>query len=87
MTKKIIFFKVQVEDGPGDDGKMFMRPGKLNDPLPRPYKNDVMAKLANNMAIPPDMALISLARHGGEVNLLLFCVFLQLNVFFVELYL
>lgn len=40
-----------------------------------------MAKLANNMAIPPDMALISLARHGGEVNLLLFCVFLQLNVF------
>jgi ubiquinol-cytochrome c reductase cytochrome c1 subunit len=56
----------QIVDGPGDDGKMFERPGKLNDGLPVPYANDVMAKLANNGAIPPDLAFITQSRHGGE---------------------
>ncbi|KFD68760.1 hypothetical protein M514_02764 [Trichuris suis] len=58
--------EIQVEDGPGDDGKMYMRPGKLLDYLPSPYPNDVMARLANNGALPPDLSLITLARHGGE---------------------
>jgi len=57
-----------VEDGPNDAGQMFMRPGKLGDKLPQPYKNEVLAKLANNMAIPPPLSLITLARHGGEVT-------------------
>ena len=56
-----------VEDGPDDQGKMFMRPGKLYDKLPKPYKNDKEAAFKNNGAIPPDLSLITLARHGGEV--------------------
>uniref|UniRef100_A0A5S6QD03 Cytochrome c domain-containing protein n=1 Tax=Trichuris muris TaxID=70415 RepID=A0A5S6QD03_TRIMR len=58
--------EIQVEDGPGDDGKMYMRPGKLLDYLPNPYPNEVMARLANSGALPPDLSLITLARHGGE---------------------
>lgn len=55
-----------VEDGPNEEGKMFMRPGILNDEMPRPYANEMQAKLANNMAIPPPLEYIALARHGGE---------------------
>lgn len=58
--------EIMVEDGPNDAGLMFTRPGRLNDQLPKPYKNEVQAKLANNMAIPPPLMLITLARHGGE---------------------
>ena len=57
-----------VEDGPDDNGKMFLRPGKLFDYLPSPYKNDEEARAANNGALPPDLSLIALARHGGEVG-------------------
>ncbi|KRX87098.1 Cytochrome c1, heme protein, mitochondrial [Trichinella pseudospiralis] len=57
---------IEVEDGPGDDGKMYMRPGKLIDYLPQPYPNEVAARLANNGALPPDLSMITLARHGGE---------------------
>lgn len=32
---------VDVEDGPNDEGEMFDRPGRLSDPLPRPYANEV----------------------------------------------
>lgn len=55
-----------IEDGPNDNGEMFMRPRRLTDQLPKAYKSEVHAKLANNMAVPPDMMLITLARHGGE---------------------
>ncbi|KAL1244907.1 heme protein,Cytochrome c1 [Trichinella spiralis] len=58
--------EIEVLDGPGDDGKMYTRPGKLIDYLPQPYANDVVARLANNGALPPDLSLITLARHGGE---------------------
>ncbi|KRX87121.1 Cytochrome c1, heme protein, mitochondrial [Trichinella pseudospiralis] len=58
--------EIQVQDGPGDDGKMYTRPGKLIDYLPQPYANEVAARLANNGALPPDLSMITLARHGGE---------------------
>ncbi|OUC49276.1 cytochrome c1 domain protein [Trichinella nativa] len=32
--------EIEVLDGPGDDGKMYTRPGKLIDYLPQPYEND-----------------------------------------------
>ena len=57
-----------IEDGPDDRGKMFLRPGKLSDHLPSPYKNDEEARAANNGALPPDLSLIVLARHGAEVS-------------------
>ncbi|XP_054167095.1 cytochrome c1, heme protein, mitochondrial-like [Oppia nitens] len=58
--------QIQVKDGPGDDGKMFNREGKLFDRFPSPYANEETARLANNGALPPDLSLIVLARHGNE---------------------
>lgn len=42
------------------------RPGTLNDSLPNPYPNAKAAAAANNGAVPPDLSLISYARHGGD---------------------
>lgn len=58
--------EIQVQDGPNDAGKMFMRPGKLSDSVPSPYPNEEAARAANNGAYPPDLSYIVLARHGNE---------------------
>jgi len=50
---------------PNDEGEIEKRPGKLSDYLPSPYKNDEAARAANNGALPPDLSLITKARHGG----------------------
>ena len=52
-------------DGPNDEGEMFDRPGKLADRLPGPYANEEAARFANGGAYPPDLSLISKARHDG----------------------
>ena len=56
----------QVTDGPDDTGEMFERPGKLSDKLPSPYANEEGARYANNGAYPPDLSLITKARHDGQ---------------------
>ena len=53
-------------DGPDDTGEMFDRPGKLSDRLPAPYANEEGARYANNGAYPPDLSLITKARHDGQ---------------------
>ncbi|CAG0885362.1 unnamed protein product, partial [Cyprideis torosa] len=58
--------EIQVQDGPDDEGKMYMRPGRLVDRLPSPYPNDKAARFANNGALPPDLTLINMAREGNE---------------------
>eukprot|EP00074_Homo_sapiens_P091737 XP_016868591.1 cytochrome c1, heme protein, mitochondrial isoform X1 [Homo sapiens] len=58
--------EVEVQDGPNEDGEMFMRPGKLFDYFPKPYPNSEAARAANNGALPPDLSYIVRARHGGE---------------------
>ena len=50
---------------PNDQGEIEKRPGKLSDYMPAPYKNDEAARAANNGALPPDLSLITKARHGG----------------------
>lgn len=50
---------------PDDEGETQMRPGKLADYIPAPYKNDEAARAANNGALPPDLSLIVKGRHGG----------------------
>ena len=55
-----------VEGGPNAEGEMFLRPGKLSDRLPRPYPNNEAGASANGGALPPDLSLITKARHGGE---------------------
>ena len=57
--------QTEVEDGPNDEGEMFTRAGKLSDPLPRPYPNEEAARYANGGAYPPDLSLITKARHDG----------------------
>ena len=56
----------EVEDGPNDEGEMFMRPAKLADKLPAPYKNEAAARFANGGAYPPDLSLMAKARHDGQ---------------------
>ncbi len=53
---------------PGIDpntGEVTTRPGLPTDYFPSPYANNVMAAAANNNAIPPDLSLITKARHDG----------------------
>ncbi|KAH7328632.1 cytochrome C1 family protein [Stachybotrys elegans] len=50
---------------PNEQGDIEMRPGKLADYIPAPYKNEEAARFANNGALPPDLSLIVKARHGG----------------------
>ena len=53
---------------PGIDpvtGETASRAGLPTDRFPSPYPNDVAARAANNNAIPPDLSLITKARHAG----------------------
>ena len=53
---------------PGIDpvtGETTTRPGLPTDYFPSPYPNAVAAAAANNNAIPPDLSLITKARHEG----------------------
>lgn len=63
---RVLAESIQVEDGPDEEGNMFERPGKLSDYFPQPYANEEAARAANNGAYPPDLSMITLARHGGE---------------------
>ena len=53
---------------PGIDpntGEATTRPGLPTDYFPSPYPNNVAAAAANNNAIPPDLSLMTKARHNG----------------------
>jgi len=54
-----------VTDGPNDDGDMFERPGLPSDKFSGPYVNEQQARAANGGAYPPDLSLITKARHDG----------------------
>ena len=62
---KAIAAEFEAEDGPDDDGEMFMRPARLSDAFPSPFANDKAARASNNGALPPDLSLIAKARVGG----------------------
>jgi len=55
----------EAEDGPNDEGDMFMRPARASDPFPSPFANEQAARFANNGAYPPDLSLITKARLSG----------------------
>ena len=58
-------YRFQIIDGPDDSGDMFERPALPSDGIPGPYANEQIARLANNNALPPDLSLITKARHHG----------------------
>lgn len=62
---KAIAGDVMITDGPNDEGDMFERPGRPSDHFKSPFPNDQAAKFANGGALPPDLSLITKARHGG----------------------
>jgi ubiquinol-cytochrome c reductase cytochrome c1 subunit len=48
-----------------DTGKPVERPARPSDKFVRPFPNEIRARLANNGALPPDLALMAKAREGG----------------------
>ncbi len=55
----------EVQDGPNDEGEMFMRPALPSDHFVPPFPNENAARYANNGALPPDLSLMNKARMGG----------------------
>ena len=62
---KTIAAEYTVTDGPNDEGDMFDRPARPSDKIKQPFANDKAAAFANGGALPPDLSLITKARHGG----------------------
>jgi ubiquinol-cytochrome c reductase cytochrome c1 subunit len=58
-------WQIEVPDINPDTGEPATRKATPADRFPSPYANDVAARAANNNALPPDLSLISKARHGG----------------------
>lgn len=48
-----------------DTGEAATRKATPADKFPSPYANEVMARAANNNALPPDLSLMTKARHDG----------------------
>jgi ubiquinol-cytochrome c reductase cytochrome c1 subunit len=48
-----------------DSGDAETRDAKIGDPITSPFPNSVAAAKANNGKVPPDLSLITKARHGG----------------------
>ncbi len=49
-----------------DTGEAATRPSIPSDKIPSPYLNEVAARAANNNALPPDLSLMTKARHNGS---------------------
>jgi len=62
---KAIAAEYDIEDGPNDEGEMFIRSGVPADRFPAPYANENAARAGNNGAYPPDLSLIFKARPNG----------------------
>jgi ubiquinol-cytochrome c reductase cytochrome c1 subunit len=48
-----------------DTGEATTRKALVSDRIPSPYANETAARAANNNALPPDLSLITEARHDG----------------------
>lgn len=55
----------EVQDGPNDQGEMFMRAAIPSDRFVSPFANEQAARAANNGALPPDLSLMAKARRNG----------------------
>jgi ubiquinol-cytochrome c reductase cytochrome c1 subunit len=62
---KEIAAEFEVEDGPNDEGDMYLRPARPSDRFVPPYANEKASRAANNGAYPPDLSLMVKARKGG----------------------
>ncbi|HEX9963894.1 MAG TPA: cytochrome c1 [Allosphingosinicella sp.] len=58
-------WQIQVPSVDAKTGEASSRKALAADYFPNPYPNEVAARAANNNALPPDLSLITKARHGG----------------------
>jgi ubiquinol-cytochrome c reductase cytochrome c1 subunit len=58
-------FNNQIPTIDPDSGDMVMMPAKTSDNILGPFANDTAARLGNGGALPPDLSVITKARHGG----------------------
>lgn len=62
---KALAAEFQVPSINPDTGEAATRAALPSDHFPSPYANEVAARAANGGAYPPDLSLITKARHGG----------------------
>ena len=48
-----------------ETGELATRKNLASDRFPAPFANDIAARAANNNAVPPDLSLMTKARHDG----------------------
>lgn len=48
-----------------NSGQPTDRPGRISDHFRRPFPNEIAARASNGGAYPPDLSVITSARHGG----------------------
>ncbi|HEY0149130.1 MAG TPA: cytochrome c1 [Allosphingosinicella sp.] len=58
-------WQIQVPSVDPKTGEAATRKAIPADAFPNPYANETAARAANNNAMPPDLSLITKARHGG----------------------
>lgn len=56
---------VTIADTDPNSGQPSERPGRISDRFRRPFPNEIAARAANGGAYPPDLSVITSARHGG----------------------
>ncbi len=59
---RLLAAEYQIQDGPGEDGQMFERPGRPSDRWPSPFPNEQAARASNGGAYPPDFSVLAKAR-------------------------
>ena len=62
---RTIAAEYQINDIDSETGDTIQRPGTVADRMPNPYPNEAAARGANGGALPPDLSVITKARHGG----------------------
>ncbi|MBC7769492.1 MAG: cytochrome c1 [Phycisphaerales bacterium] len=56
---------VTVTDVDPNSGQPVDRPGRISDRFRSPFPNEIAARASNGGAYPPDLSVITAARHGG----------------------
>lgn len=62
---KAIAAEYQVNDIDSETGDVIQRPGTSADRFPSPFPNEAAARGSNGGALPPDLSVITKARHEG----------------------
>jgi len=62
---KAIAAEYEIDDIDTETGDPMKRPGTSADRIPNPFVNEYFARASMGGALPPDLSVISKARHGG----------------------